>query len=123
MWKRHRLQQANLENNGGGGGDGGQAAAAAAAAAAGAAANQPWFPEAHKSLVETKGFKSVEDVFNWGINAEKLIGLDRAGRTVVLPKDEADVEGRKAYYAKIGVPESADKYELPLPEGDDGSFS
>jgi hypothetical protein len=41
----------------------------------------------------------------------------------VLPKDASDVEGRKAFFAKIGVPESADKYELPVLDGQDKEFS
>lgn len=48
---------------------------------------------------------------------ERLLGADKAGRTVVLPKDDADVEGHKAFNAKLGVPETAEGYKLPLPEG------
>jgi len=57
------------------------------------------------------------------VNLEKLIGADRAGRTVVLPKDENDAEGMKAFRAKLGVPETPEAYELPLPEGDNGEFA
>jgi len=53
---------------------------------------------------------------------ERLIGHEKAGRTVVLPKDDADIEGRKAFLSKLGVPETPEGYKLPLPEGqtDDG---
>jgi len=113
---------------GGGGGDAAaQAAAAAAAAAAsgggGDAANKPWFPDSHKSLVETKGWKTSADALTSYQNLETLIGAEKAGRTVVLPKDDKDVEGTKAFRAKLGVPESADKYELPMPEGTDPTFA
>jgi hypothetical protein len=41
---------------------------------------------------------------------------------VVLPKDDKDVEGMKAFRTKLGVPESPDKYEIPVPENDSGEF-
>lgn len=116
---RVRLQ---APDDGGGQGGGGDAAAAAAAAAAGGGA-AAWFPESHKTLVETKQWKGAGDVIDSYNNLEKLVGADKAGRTVVLPKDEKDAEGIKAFHAKIGVPESPDKYELPKPEGDNGEFS
>lgn len=87
------------------------------------AAAKPWHGESHKDYVTNKGFKSGDDVITSLQNAEKLIGAERAGRTVVLPKDEKDAEGIKAFRSKIGVPESADKYELPLPAGQDGAFA
>jgi hypothetical protein len=46
-------------------------------------------------------------------NAEKLIGLDRAGRTVVLPKDDATPEEIAAFRGKLGVPPAANGYKLP----------
>lgn len=39
-----------------------------------------------------------------------------------LPQ-EGDADGWNAVYAKLGRPESAEGYELPLPEGDDGAFA
>lgn len=57
----------------------------------------------------------------WGM--ERLMGADKAGRTVMLPKDDADADGWKALSAKLGVPESADGYKLPVPEGADDGFS
>jgi hypothetical protein len=110
MWKRYRLQQTDDGKGGGGGGEGTPAPA--------------WFGnEANKALVESKGFKGVDDVFTWGQNAEKLIGADRAGRTIVLPKDDKDAEGIKAFRTKLGVPEKADDYGLPVPEGGDPAFA
>lgn len=102
------------EGAGAAGTQGGDTGAAAGAAAAGAAAASVWYgSEGNKAVVETKGFKAVDDVFAWGSNLEKLLGADRAGRTVVLPKDETDVEGVKAFRAKLGVPESAAQYPIP----------
>lgn len=56
-------------------------------------------------------------------NAEKMIGADRAGRTVVLPSDDNDVEGWKAVYNKLGRPEQPAQYELKVPEGADPQFA
>lgn len=73
----------------------------------------PWFGEAHKPYVETKGWKSPDDVITSAQNLEKLLGADRAGRTLVMPKDDKDVEGIKAFRAKLGVPEKVDGYQVP----------
>ncbi|PLR52416.1 hypothetical protein [Chimaeribacter arupi] len=37
--------------------------------------------------------------------------------------EEGDADGWNALYAKLGRPESAEGYELPLPEGDAGEFA
>lgn len=76
-----------------------------------------------KTWVETKGFKDPEALAMSSMNLEKLLGADRSGRTVVLPKDENDVEGRKAFLAKLGVPDTADGYNLPVPEGGSDEFA
>lgn len=109
-----------------GGGDPGAAAAAASAAASGAAAAgsgaaAPWYPDTAKALVEGKGWKSPADAITSYTALETLMGADKAGRTVVMPKDATDVEGTKLFRARLGVPESADKYELPAPSGQGGA--
>lgn len=110
---KHRLQQANPDGGTGGGANpGGQPAA-----------NAEWFPAEHKDFVANKGWKSPADVITSAINLEKLIGADKAGRTVILPKDEKDADGIKAFRAKLGVPEKPEDYKLPFPEGDDGAFA
>lgn len=102
---KHRLQMAD----GDGGGNG--------------AAPPAWFGDANKDFVTGKGWKTGDEAITSYRNLETLVGAEKAGRTVVLPKDDKDADGIKAYHAKIGVPEAADKYELPLPEGDDGTFA
>ncbi len=52
-------------------------------------------------------------------NAEKLIGLDRAGRTVAIPKEDAPAEEWDAYYGKLGRPANATEYKLPDSMKDD----
>lgn len=129
--QRFRFEQQNSDGTGGGGGSPAPSPAAPAPSPAPSPSPTPspapsasWYgSDANKAVVEAKQFKGVDDVFNWATNAEKLIGAERAGRTVVLPKDEKDADGIKAFRTKIGVPESADKYELPVPEGQDGGFA
>ena len=44
-------------------------------------------------------------------------------RSAYNPKSDDDADGWNAVYNRLGRPESADKYGLPVPEGDDGSFA
>lgn len=46
-------------------------------------------------------------------NAEKLIGLDRAGRTLVLPKDDATADEWGQFYGKLGRPGAPKDYNIP----------
>jgi hypothetical protein len=103
MFNRHRLQ--NASNDGGAGGGGGQG---------GGGAPSTWHGDTHKALVETKGWRGVDDALTSYVELEAL-----RGRSVVLPKDENDAEGMKAFRAKLGVPEKADGYELPQELKDD----
>lgn len=103
----HRLL--DQSNGDGGAGDGGTAS--------------PWFGEPHKAFVESKGWKTADDAITSYANLEKLVGADRAGRTLVLPKDDKDVEGLKAFRAKLGVPDKEDDYQLPFPQNESGDFA
>lgn len=100
---------------------------AAPAPAPAATGDQPWFtgisnPEA-RTWAEAKGFKDPLSAVESAYNLEKLLGFDRAGRTVVVPGENATPEEMKAFRAKIGVPETPDGYGLKLPEGQtDDSF-
>jgi hypothetical protein len=78
-----------------------------------AAAQAAWFPDEQKDYVANKAWKDPKDVLNSYINLEKLVGADKAGRTVLLPKDEADVEAMKAFREKIGVPADVKGYAIP----------
>lgn len=75
------------------------------------------FGDAHKDYVTAKGWKGVDDVITSNRNLETLLGADKAGRAVIWPKDATDADGWKAINAKLGVPEKADDYQLPLYEG------
>lgn len=81
-----------------------------------------WFGEADAGYVETKGWKAPADAITSYRNLEKMVGADRAGRTVVLPTDEGSVEWG-AVFDKLGRPANADGYKLPVPEGADPEFA
>lgn len=76
-----------------------------------------------KGFVELKGWTDPKAAITSYRNLETLLGADKAGRAVVWPKDDADADGWKALNAKLGVPETADAYKLPVPDGDDGAFA
>lgn len=54
---------------------------------------------------------------------ERMFGADRAGRTMVLPNEEASPEERMEVFDRLGRPETPDKYDLPLPENADENFT
>lgn len=66
-----------------------------------------------KAWLGEKKYESPEVLASSAYSLERLYGADKAGRTAILPKDEKDVEGLKAFNAKIGVPETPEGYELP----------
>lgn len=76
-----------------------------------------------KAWAANKKYETPEMLASSAYSLEKLLGADKAGRTVVLPKDESDAEAMKAFRAKLGVPENADGYKLPVPEGSDATFA
>lgn len=75
-----------------------------------------------KAWAANKNYPSAEHALIAHRNLESLMGADKAGRTVLLPKDDNDAEGWKALSSKLGVPANPDGYKLPIPEGqaDDG---
>jgi hypothetical protein len=57
------------------------------------------------------------------LNLEKMLGADRAGRTVVVPKDTDPPEAWGEVFNKLGRPADPAGYGLPLPEGADPKFA
>lgn len=95
-------------------------------AGAGAGAPADWttaLPDTARGFVQTKGWKSPADLLGSYQNLEKLLGADKAGRGVVLPKEDAAPEDWASFYNRLGRPESADGYKLPVPDGDTGAFA
>lgn len=85
-----------------------------------------WFdsyPEEVRGTIQTKGWQSPADVVQSYTNLEKLLGADKAGRGVVLPKEDADPSEWNQVYDKLGRPKSPAEYKLPVPEGDTGEFA
>lgn len=76
-----------------------------------------------KGWLANKKYADAETALKGHWSLERLMGAEKAGRTVVLPKDDNDAEGWKALTAKLGVPETADGYKLPMPEGSDEAFA
>lgn len=74
-------------------------------------------------MVKAKGWKHPGEALLSYQNLEKVFGADKAGRTILAPKSDDDTEGWNSLYNRLGRPESADKYELPVPEGQDRSFA
>lgn len=92
-----------------------------------AAGNEaPWYDSfadaTTKEWTAQKGWKSPEAAAQSAWHLEKLMGADKAGRSVIWPKDEADVDGWKQIYSKLGRPETPDGYGLALGEGEDDSY-
>lgn len=122
-----------LDTGGNGSGAGGATPPPPPAGGAGAPAPQPqphgiaWLPpEADAELVghvQNKGWKSAADAALAHRAAERLIGADRAGRTITLPTDENDQAGWQAVFEKLGRPAKAEDYKLPIPEGGDDTFA
>lgn len=73
--------------------------------------------------VTNKGWKDPGAVVESYRNLETKFGADRAGRTVVLPADDASDTEKAEFYTRLGRPESPEQYEVAAPEGDDGSFA
>lgn len=95
-------------------------AGAPAAATPGAGEPAAWYGKAElKPFVENKGFRNVDDVFTWGQNLEKLVGLDK----LPMPKDETDTEGWNRVYDRLGRPKDPKDYQLPVPDGMDRGFA
>ena len=81
-------------------------------------------PEA-KTWAESKGWTKDTDtgiVADSYRNLEKLFGADKAGRTVLLPKDDTDKAALDTIYDKLGKPKEAKDYDVEVPEGADPTF-
>jgi hypothetical protein len=97
------------------------AAPAATPATNGAApvAGHEWLTgadEAMSGYVQNKAWKSPTEVITSYQNLEKLLGADRAGNTVVLPKSDAAPEEWNAVFDRLGRPADASGYKFEVPE-------
>ena len=101
--------------------------APAGGAPTGGAVNGEWYSaiadEGTRTWVQAKGWKDPSALAESAYNLEKLIGHEKAGRTVVIPGADAKPEEIAAYRAKIGIPANATDYKLPVPEGTSPEFA
>lgn len=79
--------------------------------------------EGLRGYAETRNWKNVDSVVESYKNLETLMGADKAGRGVVLPNGDEDVEGWNNLYTKLGRPEKSEDYKLSVPEGYDGTMT
>lgn len=77
--------------------------------------------ESLRGYVETKGFKDSAALAESYRNLEKLRGVPE-NELARIPK-EGDAEAWNAFYARLGRPENAAGYSLPVPDGDAGEFA
>ena len=68
---------------------------------------------ADPALVDIKDVGSLAKSM---IHAQKLVGMDRS-KLLTIPSEDAPAEEWDDFYTKTGRPESADKYQLTMPEG------
>lgn len=72
------------------------------------------FKEENRSFITSKGFKSADDM------AAALMAADNM---VSLPTEKSTEEELNAFYTKLGRPESAEKYNFNIPEGQSDEFA
>lgn len=86
----------------------------------------PWLPNADEptvGYVQNKGWDEPSKAIESYRNLEKLMGADRAGNAVILPKADATPEERAAFFNRLGRPSEATGYKLEIPEGHDPAFA
>lgn len=87
----------------------------------------PWLGEGIDDLtagyVQNKGWKGAPDVVESYKNLEKMLGADRAGNTVILPKDGASPEEVGKFYDRLGRPADPTGYKLAVPDGAPKDFA
>lgn len=79
--------------------------------------------QAFEPTLQAKGWKSPADVLTGYTHLEKLLGADKAGRGLVLPKDDDPPEAWAPVFDKLGRPATPEDYKLPVPEGADPGFA
>lgn len=73
--------------------------------------------------VQNKGWQEPKQVLEGYRNLEKLLGADKAGNAVVLPKADAPKAELDAFYSRLGRPADAAGYGLEKIAGSDPEFS
>ena len=65
-----------------------------------------------KNMAVNKGWKGTAEVLESYRHLEELMGVDKAGRSLVMPEGENDREGYERLYQALGRPTEPGGYEL-----------
>jgi len=79
------------------------------------ATGQTWFNGADElttGYIQNKGWQNPLEAVKSYQNLEKLMGADKAGNTVVLPKAEATPEEKAAFFDRLGRPSEPTGYSF-----------
>lgn len=79
----------------------------------------PWYhtlPADLHPFIANKGWSDPAAAVKSYVELEKTFGADKAGRTVVLPKDDAKPEERAEFMAKVGLaaPAKPEDYQIKI---------
>lgn len=99
---------------------------AAAPVAAAPPAASSWLDGADellKGFAQNKGWKSPLEAVTSYKHLESVLGADKSGRTVVLPKPDSTPEELSEFYTKLGRPVDPKDYALPVPPGGTPEFT
>ncbi|MBQ4493430.1 MAG: hypothetical protein II972_02365, partial [Elusimicrobiaceae bacterium] len=78
--------------------------------------------EENRAYATEKGYVSANDLVAGLKAAAKFDGID-IDKMVSLPTEKSTEEEINAFYAKLGRPESADKYDFKIAEGQSDEFA
>ena len=78
--------------------------------------------ELTSGYIQNKGWDSPLKAVESYRNLEKLLGADKAGNAVVIPKADADTKEWNAVFDRLGRPSEPAGYKVTLPEGGDQNF-
>ncbi len=124
-----KMDGAGDGSGGGGGGHGGQGDGGGDKGAGGGDGGAPpafdWggagLDEQGVQLVNSRQWKGPADVVTSYRNLEKTIGFPPE-RIITLPEGN-EPKDWDPVFKKLGRPDTAEQYVIPLPDGDDGAFS
>lgn len=72
--------------------------------------------------VQNKGWTEPMQVLDGYRNLERLLGADKAGNSVIIPKPDADPSEWGAIYDRLGRPSGPEGYAAQFPENADPEF-
>lgn len=114
------MSDENASGNGQGTQEGTQASSATATGAPPQPTDSPlpWLEGADAATlgyVKNKGWEKPAQLLDSYQNLEKLLGAERAGNTVILPKPDAPKQEVDAFYNRLGRPADPTGYKIDVP--------